>query len=114
MMCVLCLTGNVVTQNHFLMLVKKCEEDFLGKKSGHQLLVKSGSTVYRRNRCHIIKTSETPVSSQTVVPKEMPLPSSSGTVSPGHTTVHVPSTLASPMPPVEPPSFQPDVPPTDL
>ena len=47
-------------------------------------LVKSGSTVYRRNRRDIIKTSETPVSSQTVVPKETPLPSSSGKVSPGH------------------------------
>ena len=78
-------------------------------------LVKSGSTVYRRNRRDIIiKTSETPLSSQTVVPKETPLPSSSGTVSPGHTAVHVPSTLASPMPSVEPPSFQPDVPSTDL
>ena len=77
-------------------------------------LVKSGSTVYRRNRPDIIKTSETPVSSQTVVPKETPLPSSSGTVSPGHTTVHVPSTLASSVPSAEPPSFQPDVPPTDL
>ena len=77
-------------------------------------LVKSGSTVYRRNRRDIIKTSETPVSSQTVVPKETPLLSSSGKVSPGHTTVYVPSTLASCMPSVEPPSFQPDVPPTDL
>ena len=77
-------------------------------------LVKSGSTVYRRNRRDIIKTGETPVSSQTVVPKETPLPNSSGTVSPGHTTVHVPSTLSSPVPSAEPPSFQPDVPPTDL
>ena len=51
-------------------------------------LVKSGSTVYRRNRRDIIKTSENPVTSQTVVPKETPLSSSSGTVSPGHTTVH--------------------------
>ena len=77
-------------------------------------LVKSGSTVYRRNRRDIIKISETPVSSQTVVPKETPLPNSSGTVSPGHPTVHVPSTLASPVPSAESPSFQPDVPPTDL
>ena len=85
--------------------------DLAGPRS---FLVKSGSTVYRRNRRDIIKTSDTPVSSQTVVPKETPLPNSSGTVSPGHTTVHVPSTLASPVPSAEPPSFQPDVPPTDL
>jgi len=77
-------------------------------------LVKSGSTVYRRNRRDIIKTSKTPVLSQTVVPKETLLPSSYGTVSPGHTTVHVPLTLASPMPSVEPPAFQPYVLPTDL
>ena len=85
--------------------------DSVGPRS---LLVKSGSTVYRRNRRDIIKTSKTPVSSQAVVPKETPLPGSSETASPGHTTVHVPSTLASPVPSAEPPSFQPDVTPTDL
>ena len=80
----------------------------------HSFLVKSGSTVYRRNRRDIIKTSENPVTSQTFVPKETPLSSSSGTVSPGHTRVHVPSTPATAMPFAELPSFQPDVPPTGL
>lgn len=77
-------------------------------------LVKSGGAVYGRNRPDIIKTSEIPGTSQTVVPKETPLPSSSGTRSPGHTTVDVPSTPASPAPSAEPPSFQLDVPPTGL
>ena len=57
---------------------------------------------------------ETPVASQTVVPKETPLPSSSGTVSPGHKTVHAPLTPTSPVPSAEPPSFQPDLPLTGL
>ena len=48
----------------------------------HSFLIKSGGAVFRRNRRDIIKTGETPVASQTVVPKETPLPSSSGTVSP--------------------------------
>ena len=43
-------------------------------------LVKSGSTVHRRNQRDIVKTGETPVSSQSVVPKETPLPSSSDTL----------------------------------
>ena len=94
----------------------------LGKKSGHQLpvliqrvlIVSLSSLEVQFIGEIIITTSKTPVSNQTVVPKEMPLPSSSGTVSSGHTTVHVPLTLASSMPSVEPPSFQPDVSPTDL
>ena len=61
-------------------------------------LIRSGGAVFRRNRRDIIKTGETPVASQTVVPKETPLPSNSGTVSPGHTTVHAPSTPTSPVP----------------
>ena len=43
-------------------------------------LIKSGGAVFRRNRRDVIKTGETPVARQTVVPKEAPLPSSSGTV----------------------------------
>ena len=82
--------------------------DSVGPRS---FLIKSGGAVFQRNRRDIIKTGETPVASQTVVPKETPLPSSSGTVSPGHTTVHAPT---SPVPSAEPPSFQPDVPPTGL
>ena len=77
-------------------------------------LVKSGGAVYLRNRRDIIKTGEAPVASQIVVPKETLLPSSSGTVSPGDATVHVPSTLTSAVPSAELPSFQPDVPPTGL
>ena len=68
-------------------------------------LVKSGGALFRRNRRDIIKTGETPVASQ-----RKPLPSSSGTVWPGHTTVHAPSTPTSPVPSAEPPSFQRDVP----
>ena len=86
-------------------------QDSAGPRS---FLVKSGSTVYRRNRRNIIKTSESPVTSQTVVPKETPLSSSSGILLSGHTTVHVPSTPATPVPFSELPSFQPDVPPTGL
>ena len=74
-------------------------------------LIRSGGAVFLRNRRDIIKTGDTPVASQTVVPKETPLPSSSGTVSPGHTTVHTPSTPASPVPSTELPSLQLDVPP---
>ena len=43
--------------------------DSVGPRS---FLVKSGSTVYRRNRRDIIKTTETPAASQTVVPEETP------------------------------------------
>ena len=77
-------------------------------------LIKSGGAVFRRNRRDIIQTGKTPVASQTVVPNEAPLPSSSGTVSPGHTTVHAPSTPTSPVPSAESPSFQPDLLPTGL
>ena len=77
-------------------------------------LIKSGGAVFRRNRCDVIKTGETPFASQTIVPKEAPLPSSSGTVSPGHTAVHAPLTPTSPVPSAEPPSFQPDLLPTGL
>ena len=82
--------------------------DSVGPRS---FLIKSGGAVFQRNWCDVTKTGETPVASQTVVPKETPLPSSSGTVSHGHTTVHAPT---SPVPSAEPPSFQPDVPPTGL
>ena len=85
--------------------------DLVGPRN---FLVKSGSAVYRRIWRNIIKTSETPVASHTVVPKKTPLPSSSGTVFPGHTTVQVPSTPTSPVPSAEPPSFQVDVLPTGL
>ena len=61
-----------------------------------------------------LKTGETPVASQTVVPKETSLPSSSGTMWPEHTTVHASSTPTSPVPSAEPPSFQWDVPLTGL
>lgn len=40
----------------------------LDSKGSHSFLFKSGSTVYRRNRRDIIKTSENPVRSQTIVP----------------------------------------------
>ncbi|PFX31634.1 Retrovirus-related Pol polyprotein from transposon 17.6 [Stylophora pistillata] len=62
----------------------------------------------------IIKTDETPAQSQTVVSKEIPLPSSSRTVSPRHRTVHVPSSPTSEVPSAEPPSFQLEVPPIGL
>lgn len=85
--------------------------DLVGPRS---FLVKCGSTVYRRNQRDIAKASETPIASQTVVPEETPLPGSSGTVSPGHSTVHVPLTPTTPVPSAEPPSMQPSVPPPDL